>query len=99
MVTKTVTVVGYATAKEGFIEQTRAASLALVRANRKDEGCITSSVLVDVKDPHKFLLHEVWKSVDHWTKHLQQPHLSAFASIFHECATDFDVQKFFVVDE
>ncbi len=99
MVAKTVTIVGYATAKEGYVEQTRKASMALVHANRKDDGCVQSSLLVDVKNPNKFLLHEEWESMDHWTRHLQQPHVTAFANIFHECATEFDMQKFFLVEE
>ncbi len=99
MASKVVTIVGYATAKEGYIEQTRKASMALVRANRKDEGCLRSSLLVDVKNPSQFLLHEEWASLDHWTKHLQQPHVAAFANTFHECATEFEMQKFFIVEE
>lgn len=47
---------------------------ALVGPTRKEDGCLTYDLYRSADAPSAFLLHEVWASREHHTRHTNTPH-------------------------
>lgn len=47
---------------------------ALIGPSRKEEGCFTFDLHRSVEAPVALLLHEIWASRDHHTRHTKTPH-------------------------
>jgi quinol monooxygenase YgiN len=61
-------------ARKGQEALLQAELLALVVPTRREEGCITYDVHRAAETPGAFLLHEVWASREHHTRHTKTPH-------------------------
>lgn len=68
--------------QEGVLEQELR---ALVAPTRKEEGCLTYELHRSANTPGLFLLHEIWASRDHHTRHLETSHMQRWA----ECKDAF----------
>lgn len=69
-----VTLVVILRAHEGQEALLEAELRALVRPTRREEGCLTYDLHRAAEMPGTFLLHEVWASREHHTRHTQTPH-------------------------
>ncbi|SRR5579871_1423299 len=47
---------------------------ALIGPSRKEEGCFTFDLHRSVEPPAALLLHEIWESREHHTRHTKTPH-------------------------
>lgn len=56
---------------EGVLE---AELRVLVASTRREEGCLTFDLHRAADPPSAFLLHEVWTSREHHSRHMQTPH-------------------------
>ncbi len=63
--------------QEGVLEQELR---ALVRATRREEGCLTYELHRSASAPGHFMLVEIWASRDHHTRHLESPHMQRWAA-------------------
>jgi quinol monooxygenase YgiN len=61
-------------AKEGMEGALEAELGALVASTRREEGCLTFDLHRAADSPGAFLLHEVWASREHHSRHRQTPH-------------------------
>jgi quinol monooxygenase YgiN len=61
-------------AREGQEALLEAELRALVAPTRREEGCITYDLHRATEIPGAFLLHEVWASREHHTRHVKTPH-------------------------
>jgi quinol monooxygenase YgiN len=61
-------------AREGQESLLEAELRALVGATRREEGCITYDLHCAAEIPGAFLLHEVWASREHHSRHTKTPH-------------------------
>jgi len=61
-------------AKEGQETLVEAELRALVGPTRREEGCLQYELYRLSDQPSAFLLHEVWASREHHTKHTKTPH-------------------------
>jgi len=61
-------------AKEGMEGALEAELRALVASTRREEGCLTFDLHRAADPPGAFLLHEVWASREHHSRHMQTPH-------------------------
>jgi len=50
----------------------------LVRATRRENGCVQYDLHQDNTDPDRFLFYENWASRELWQAHLASAHLLAF---------------------
>lgn len=48
---------------------------ALVGPTRKEDGCLTYDLYRATEGPSAYMLHEVWASREHHTRHTSTPHL------------------------
>jgi quinol monooxygenase YgiN len=74
-----LTVVAEMLAKPGKEEELRTTLLALVEPTRKEDGCVQYDVHQSTDEPGRFVFYENWTSRGHLDRHLQSPHLTAFA--------------------
>lgn len=61
-------------AKEGMEGALEAELRALVALTRREESCLTFDLHRAADSPGAFLLHEVWASREHHSRHRQTPH-------------------------
>jgi quinol monooxygenase YgiN len=71
---KAVTLMVVLRAKEGQETLLEAELRALVGPTRREEGCLQYDLHRAEDQPGAFLLHEVWASREHHTKHTKTPH-------------------------
>ncbi len=69
-----VTLIVILRAKEGQETLVEAELRALVGPTRREEGCLQYELYRLSDQPSAFLLHEVWASREHHTKHTKTPH-------------------------
>ncbi len=53
---------------------------ALIAPTRREPGCLGYTLYRSADQPGAFLLHEVWASRDHHTRHTQTPHFQRWCS-------------------
>ncbi len=71
-----LTIVAHIQAKPGMEQRMKQDLLSLIIPTRAEAGCITFDVLVDTKDPTKFVLYENWESQAALDAHFQQPYVN-----------------------
>lgn len=69
-----VTLVVILRAREGQAVLLEAELRALIGPTRKEEGCLRYDLHRSVDGPAAFLLHEVWETREHHTRHTKTPH-------------------------
>jgi quinol monooxygenase YgiN len=69
-----VTLIAILRAKEGQDVLLEAELRALSGPTRREEGCLRYDLYRSADGPGSFLLHEVWESRDHHTRHTKTPH-------------------------
>jgi quinol monooxygenase YgiN len=72
------TVVAMVRARPEFIEEVKAACLALVEPSRADPGCLSYELYQSSEEPALFVFIEQWQSRQAIENHLAQPHALAF---------------------
>jgi quinol monooxygenase YgiN len=75
-----LTVVAEMVAKPGKEAELERQMLALIEPTRKEEGCVQYDLHRNTEEPGRFVFYENWKSRELLDRHLQSPHLQAFAS-------------------
>jgi quinol monooxygenase YgiN len=55
-----------------------AAIRAVVAASRAEPGCVTIHGYRSVRDPHRFVIHSVWRDADAFDTHARLPHTIEF---------------------
>ena len=70
-------VIARVTAKEGHIEEVKAALLELVEPTLKEDGCIQYDCHQDLENAHKFYFYEIWESAEHLKAHGASAHILA----------------------
>lgn len=73
--------------RPGRLEDFRTGLQANARASLRDEpGCLRFDVHQDLDDPHRFLLHEVYRDQTAFTQdHRQAPHYAAWREAVTAC--------------
>ena len=69
-----VTLIVILRAKEGQESLLEAELRALVSPTRREDGCLQYDLHRSADQPGGFLLHEVWASREHHTRHTRTPH-------------------------
>ena len=64
--------------KPEFIAAFTAATLANARGTRKEPGNVRFDVAQAVDDPTRFLLYEVYRTPEDFTRHQQTPHYATW---------------------
>ncbi len=67
-------------AKPGQEEQLEQRLLALIEPTRKEPGCVQYDLHRHLTEPGRFVFYEKWESEEILNRHLQSPHLKAFAA-------------------
>jgi quinol monooxygenase YgiN len=75
-----VTLVVILRAREGQEALLEAELRALVTPTRREEGCLTYDLHRAAEMPGTFLLHEVWASREHHTRHTKTPHFARWGA-------------------
>lgn len=76
-----LTVIAHLRAIDGQIEETKAFLTNLIAETRKEPGCIEYWLHQDLEDPAEFTFYENWTNRAEWDKHMELPHLKAFATV------------------
>lgn len=76
-----LTVIAHLRALDGQIEETRAFLTGLIAPTRAEPGCIEYWLHQDDEDPAEFTFYENWTNRAEWDKHMEMPHLQAFADV------------------
>ncbi|MDC1131861.1 antibiotic biosynthesis monooxygenase [Gammaproteobacteria bacterium] len=58
------------TLKDGLVDQFSGICTEAFHVTRAFDGCQNINLTLHVKDPHKFVLTEVWDSKEHYEKYL-----------------------------
>lgn len=85
-----LTVIAHLRALNGQIEATKAFLTGLIAPTRAEPGCVEYWLHQDDEDPAEFTFYENWTSRAAWDKHMEMPHLKAFAEVRD---TVFELQK------
>jgi quinol monooxygenase YgiN len=88
--TEQLTVVAHLRALNGQIEETKSFLLGLIGPTRAESGCVEYWLHQDNDDPAEFTFYENWTNRAVWDKHMEQPHLHAFAAVKDKV---FELQK------
>ena len=87
---KQLTVIAHLRAIDGQIEETRAFLTGLIPPTREEPGCVEYWLHQDDEDPAEFTFYENWTTREEWDKHMEMPHLQAFAKVKDKV---FELQK------
>ena len=85
-----LTVIAHLRAIDGQIEETRAFLTGLIESTRREPGCVEYWLHQDNEDPAEFTFYENWTNRAEWDKHMEMPHLKAFAEVKDKV---FELQK------
>jgi len=85
-----LTVIAHLRAIDGQIEETKAFLMGLIEPTRKELGCVEYWLHQDNEDPSEFTFYENWTDRAEWDKHMELPHLQAFADVKDKV---FELQK------
>jgi len=85
-----LTVIAHLRAIDGQIEETRAFLTGLIEPTRREPGCVEYWLQQDNEDPAEFTFYENWTNRAEWDKHMEMPHLKAFAEVKDKV---FELQK------
>ena len=88
--TEQLTVVAHLRALNGRVEETKTFLLGLIKPTRQEPGVIEYWLHQDKDDPAEFTYYENWKNRAEWDRHMELPHLKAFAKVKDKV---FEVQK------
>ena len=83
-----LTVVAEMVAKPGKEEALKQELLKLIEPTRREEGCLQYDLHVATDHPGRFVFYENWTSRVALDKHLQSPHLQAFAKVAKDLRED-----------
>jgi quinol monooxygenase YgiN len=84
------TVIAHLRTLDGQIEETKEFLTSLIAPTRQESGCIEYWLHQDDEDPAEFTFYENWTNRAEWDKHMEMPHLKAFAEIAGKV---FELQK------
>ena len=87
---KQLTVIAHLRALDGQIEATRSFLTGLIDPTRAEPGCVEYWLHQDDEDPAEFTFYENWTNREEWNKHMEMPHLQAFADVKDKV---FELQK------
>ena len=76
-----LTVIAHLRALNGQIEETKQFLLGLIEPTRQEAGCVEYWLHQDNDDPVEFTFYENWTDRAEWDKHMELPHLEAFAEV------------------
>lgn len=85
-----LTVIAHLRALDGQIEETKAFLTGLIAPTRAEPGCLEYWLHQDDEDPAEFTFYENWTNRAEWDKHMEMPHLQAFAEVRDKV---FELQK------
>jgi quinol monooxygenase YgiN len=85
-----LTVIAHLRALNGQIEETKGFLTGLIAPTRAEPGCVEYWLHQDDDDPAEFTFYENWTSREEWDKHMEMPHLKAFALVRDKV---FELQK------
>jgi quinol monooxygenase YgiN len=88
--TEQLTVVAHLRALNGQIEETKRFLLGLIEPTRAEPGVIEYWLHQDNDNRAEFTYYENWKNRAEWDKHMELPHLKAFAEVKDKV---FELQK------
>lgn len=74
-----LTILAQITAADGKADFLRAELEKLVPVTCAEEGCIAYVLHVDNENPGFFVFYETWENRALWQKHMNAPHVAAFA--------------------
>lgn len=72
--TSPIVVLAHFRVKPEFLDELKLALVALIRATRREPGCLQYNLHVAADDPTAFVLIEQWASPVSLEAHLAQPH-------------------------
>lgn len=78
MADEKITVLAQIKAKPGREENLKQLALGLVEPTRKEAGCISYDLHVDIANKASFMFYENWESKVVLDEHIQTPHLQNF---------------------
>jgi quinol monooxygenase YgiN len=71
---ESVTLIVQLQARQGQEAALEQELLALLVPTREEEGCLGFTLHRSIETPGMFMLHEVWSSREHHTRHTETPH-------------------------
>ena len=83
-----VTVVATMRAQAAKESQLKELLTSLIEPTRSDPGLITYELYQDTDDPAQYCFLEVWDSAEAHSRHVGQPHITAFTSREDELVDD-----------
>ncbi len=90
---KQITVVAVATAKQGQSAALKSQLLELLAPTRAEEGCIEYVLHDNADDSSSFVFVERWESLELLEKHLASPHLQNFVKVSAQTMEKLDILK------
>ncbi len=94
-----IVVVGQAQVREQYREIAVAAACRMQDASRLEVGCIHYQLAIDVSDPLRIHLFEIWESDDALAKHVNEPHVIEFIRTVNEVLEGEPEYRRFVVSD
>ena len=73
-----IVVEGTARIPAGKWPTARAAMEPMIRASRAEDGCIDYAYSVDMLDPDRLRVIELWRNIDALKQHFETPHMATF---------------------
>ena len=88
-----VIVTGSVLARPETVDEIRALSLTHVHRSRKEPGCISHDVHIDVENPHRFVFVERWRDMAALRVHFLVPESRTFSKAVSALAAERPVME------
>lgn len=88
---KQVTCIARFVARKGKTEQLKESLLKLIEPTRKEDGCLSYALHVNMENVNCFTMIEEFKSKEAFNLHGKQPYLEEFKSIVSELAESVSI--------
>jgi quinol monooxygenase YgiN len=94
-----LTIVAKIIAKEGKSALVKTELLKLVEPTKAEEGCINYDLHQDNTNANVFLFFENWSSRALWLKHMDSPHIDAYAKATEGHVAAFTLHEMSFLDQ
>ncbi|GAA4649768.1 putative quinol monooxygenase [Kistimonas scapharcae] len=90
---KPLTIVARIEARQGKVDQLKAALLKLIEPSRQEAGCLQYDLHQDNETPAVFVFYENWESRALWQVHMNKAHLKAYMEEADSLVASFTVNE------
>ena len=93
-----LTIVARIEARQGKVDQVKAALLKLIGPTRKEAGCLQYDLHQDNETPEVFVFYENWESRALWQIHMNNIHLKAYMEETDGLIANFTLNEMCQID-